>query len=157
MLVALASALGVDVPSPHDLMQAARNARAPEGQSAPPSATRGPHGGKLRVAIAQDIFAGGGTVAYDERIAELRPKAVAMVSPRTARSLEVEQGDVVDLTGGSATLAGLEVRVVSQADDNAITIIDAVPAAPANVFADGQEVRVQNVRSSRAALAAGVA
>jgi len=158
MLVALAAELGIAVPAPHELTAAARAPLAPVAlpfeEGAPPDA-----GGSeaapdaLRLAIASDIFAGGGTVFFDDRLAELRPQPSATFAPETAAANGVRAGDVVDLVAGERTLRDLVARVNRDAAAGFVTVIDGLPAAPASAFADGELVRVANVRVATDALA----
>ncbi|MBV9972181.1 MAG: molybdopterin-dependent oxidoreductase, partial [Candidatus Eremiobacteraeota bacterium] len=103
----------------------------------------------LRVSVQARIFAGGGTVAHDAWIQELRPLPEAAVSTSLARKLNIETGDCVDLEGAGFTMHDLLVEVRPSLPDDVVAIIDGLPDAPANLFAKDAEVSVTNVRSGR--------
>ncbi|MBV8728160.1 MAG: molybdopterin-dependent oxidoreductase, partial [Candidatus Eremiobacteraeota bacterium] len=104
---------------------------------------------QLVVAVQARIFAGGGTVAHDTRIEELRPLPEAAVSPATARRLNVETGDCIDLEGARFTVHDLLVEVRPTLPDGVVAIIDGLPDDPANVFGGDVAVSVVNIRHSR--------
>ncbi|MBV8364160.1 MAG: molybdopterin-dependent oxidoreductase [Candidatus Eremiobacteraeota bacterium] len=103
----------------------------------------------LRVNVQARIFAGGGTVAHDAWIQELRPLPEAAVSTSLARKLNIETGDCIDLEGAGFTMHDLLVEVRPSLPDDVVAIIDGLPDAPANLFAKDAEVSVTNVRSGR--------
>lgn len=146
MLVALAAELGIDVPAPGALLALAATPVAPAAAAfEEPSAA--PAGGPLRLTIATHIFAGGGTVWFDDRLAELRPEPSAAFAPATAADYGVCEGARVDLVAGERTLPDLIARVRDDVLPGTVVVIDGLPAAPANAFADGEGVRVENVRA----------
>jgi NADH-quinone oxidoreductase subunit G len=167
MLVALAAELGLALPAPDEL-QALASAAAPRtatsfadaaivgsgdspGIAATPTAP-----GSLRLALASHIFAGGGTVFFDDRLASLRPLPSATFAPEDAAAAGLAPGDLVDLAGpGEATLADLVVAIEPGASPGFVTVIDGLPGAPANAFAGGEAVALANVRAARGALTAG--
>jgi hypothetical protein len=156
MLVALAAALEFEVPAPHELAEAARSPKAPERSAKPNAEPRPvPGAGTLRVAVTTDIFAGGGTVWFDERIAELRPAGSATVNPKTAAALGLEAGDTVDVVSGDCAVRDLRVRIQDGVGDGVVSLVDGVPSAPANALETGDVAEVANVRKARAAAAAG--
>jgi len=153
ILVALAAELGIDLPAPHELLEAARAplvAVAASFGAAPAEAVSAGEASPdaLRLAIAADIFSGGGTVFFDERLAELRPQPSATFAPQTAAAHGVGGGDIVDLVADGRTLPGLTARIGRDALPGTVIVVDGLPAAPANAFADGEFVRVANVRAT---------
>ncbi|MBC5803545.1 MAG: molybdopterin-dependent oxidoreductase [Candidatus Eremiobacteraeota bacterium] len=156
MLVALAAELAAEVPGPEDVLARATaalpaathgfgDAAYSEGVTASKSdgmAAGKPGGGGLRIAVGSDIFAGGGTIWFDETLAELRPDPAATLSPATAARLDVHIGDRLDLlsSSGDDSLQGLVVRIDAGAPDDVVAVIDGLPEAPANSFADGDNV-----------------
>ncbi len=165
MLVALAAELQLDVPAPDELaaLATAAPAEAARGLSdpliagdAPPEAPAPAEAGDLRLALAGNVFAGGGTGRFDARLEPLRPVPSAAFAPQTAADAGVRAGDLIDLTGGSRTLAGLIVRVDDEALPGVVSVVDGLPEAPANAFAEGDLVRVSNVRAAAGVLAGSV-
>jgi len=156
MLVALASALEIAIPEPAELR---RRAAAPApvvatGFGDPavcgeprkrPGSGNGTSG--LRLVIDADVFAGGGTVRHDDRIAELRPQPIVRLNARTAAEAKVRDGDVADLVAGDRTLATMLIRVDAQCVDGTAVIVDDLPAAPASAFINGESVSLSNVRA----------
>ncbi len=152
LLVALAADLDVAIPAPGRLDAAVRErAAAPrELDAAPYDAPAAPAGGTLTLVVDAPIFAGGGTSAFDERIATLRPQALARVSAATARTLGVEAGDLVDLTtGGERFLRDLPIALDDGLADGTLAIADGLPDAPANALGTAATVALANVRSAR--------
>jgi hypothetical protein len=156
MLVALASALDVAIPEPAELR---RRAAAPApaiakgfgdpaicGESSKRAGSGNGTSG-LRLVIDADPFAGGGTVWHDDRIAELRPQPTVRLNARTAAEAKVRDAEVVDLVAGDRRLATLLVRVDEQCVDGTAAIVDALPAAPASAFVDGESVSFTNIRA----------
>jgi NADH-quinone oxidoreductase subunit G len=162
MLIALAAALNVAISDPDELHQRAA-APAPAGATGfgdpavcgplPKRATAG-KSDALRIAINPHAYTGGGTVYFDDRLGELRPRPTLALNARTAAKAGVAQGDLADLTAGEHRLAGLEVRIDKECLDGTVMVIDGLPDAPANVFADGENVAIGNVRAARALVAA---
>jgi NADH-quinone oxidoreductase subunit G len=153
MLVALAAELGVEIPTPHQLESYARvpkpaSTRAPDASDEASSAAQ-PARDALRVVVAADIFAGGGTVRFDDAIAELRPAQSVTFGPKTAASRGVGPGDVIDLEAGDRALRDLMVRVRDDAAEGVVAVVDGLPDAPANVLAHGEAVAVTRVRTAR--------
>ena len=109
----------------------------------------------LRLAIAAHPFAGGGTVLFDDRRHELRPAPSATFAPSTAAAAGLQAGELIDLVAGERTLRDLLVRVDRDALEGAVSVIDGLPAAPANAFAEGEAVAVGNVHVPQAALVGG--
>jgi NADH-quinone oxidoreductase subunit G len=159
MLVALASELGVDVPTPRHIETNARSYKPAVARPADETIerpSRAPSAeAALRVAVAANIFAGGGTVRFDDAIAELRPLPTATFGPRTAASSGVAPGDRIDLVAGDRALRDLAVRVDREGVEDVVRVVDGLPGAPANVLADGEAVAVANVRAGREFALAG--
>jgi NADH-quinone oxidoreductase subunit G len=155
MLVALADACSVTIPAPHEIAAAiAEPAKVARPAAAPATV---PSGGALRVAIGANIFAGGGTVWFDDRLGELRPVPAVALSPATAALLGIDSGDTVDLVAGDRTVANLRVHVYEDAADGVAGIVDGLPDAPANVLAAGESVTVANHRAARELAGTGAA
>ncbi|MBD5655206.1 MAG: molybdopterin-dependent oxidoreductase [Candidatus Eremiobacteraeota bacterium] len=153
MLIALAAELELDIPAPDALFARARAPFSPtadfaDAGVAPPAAPSPAALAGLRLAIASHIFAGGGTVWFDDRLAELRPAPSALFAPETAAIYGVREGDLLDLAAKDRTLRGLAARIASDAAPGVVVVIDGLPEAPANAFADGEDVRVENVRAA---------
>ena len=110
----------------------------------------------LRLAVQPRIFAGGGTVAHDSSIDELRPLPEAAISPSLARRLDLATGDCVDLQGDDFTMHDLLVEERSTLPDDVVAVIDGLADAPANVFAPAASVTIVNVRRSAELAGAGV-
>jgi len=174
MLVALAAELAVTVPSPHDLLARATGRIGVGasgfadahvvGESAPvqgsphaldTSANSGAASGPLRLVIATDVFAGGGTVFFDDRLGALRPTPTATFAATRARALGVQAGDLVDLVAEGRRLPGLLAVLSDDADPGFVTIVDGLPEVPANAFADGDAVGVENARAAERTLVTG--
>lgn len=159
MLIALADAVGVALPSPDAIVgsiASAFEAAVPASlvsESLFAAAAPAAPGGGLRLVVFDDIFAGGGTVWFDPQLSELRPKAVAIVSPATAAEAGVSSGDVVDLNVGESGLRDLLVRVESRAADGTVGVLDGLVAEPANRFASSAAASIGNVRRKRVPVA----
>ena len=157
MLIALADACGIEVPSPHQLAAVATQPPAVEGHAiASPAPAEGrPSQATLRVAIAEHIFAGGGTVRFDDRLGALRPAPIAAFAAATAAEHGLNDGDTIDLVAGERVLPGVRVRVNGDVPPGLVTVVAGLPDAPANVLADGEPVAVANVRAARELAATG--
>lgn len=180
MLVALATELNVAVPTPDELLA---RATAPLeasmhafGDAAYFDVTRRPsdggaaHASELRIAVAADIFAGGGSAWFDETVAELRPQPSATFAPATAARHGVRAGDRLDLVresdpsrtsepasdSGDVVLRALVARIDPGAREGFVAVIDGLPAAPANDFTDGENVTLHHVLSENTAETEGV-
>ena len=115
MLVALAEALAVAVPSPDEIEQRIRvlvsTAPAippmPEPDAVPRAMVERD---ALRVVVESTIFTGGGTLAHDAQLDELRTPPRATIHPQTAAQMTIPlvRGDVIDIAGpGGVKLRGL--------------------------------------------------
>ena len=155
ILVALAAELGVAIPAPDELLAQATASLAAASHGFGDAAfsdgvaPAAPAHDGLRVAVAANIFAGGGTVRYDDALGELRPAATATFAPATADAYGVRDGNAVDLVADDGrVLNDLIVRLSDTARGDVVTILDGLPEAPANAFADGDAVRVAGIRDA---------
>jgi len=158
IVVALAAALNIAIPAPAELDE---RATAPAAQVASglgdpalcgkPAAGAIAKTGSVRLAIATDSFAGGGTVYFDDRLGELRPKPTAKLNERTAALCGVRHGDAADIVAGDRVLGGLSVVVYAGCVDGVVTVFDGLPDAPASDFNAGETVTI----SKRARTLAG--
>lgn len=170
MFVALAAELDLAVAAPGVLLAHAsaaisttatafgdpKFARAPDAHSSAIGSANGAKNG-MRIAIATSVFSGGGTVYFDDRLGALRPSPTAAFARETAAMIGVHAGDLVDCVAGDRTLAGLVATIVEDAPSGVVTVIDGLPDAPANAFADGETVAIANVRSAETAQTVGAA
>ena len=167
MLIGLAEQLGVQLPSAEEVDREVitRLAHPDEGLTFGDDRyarvlqnARGASSG-LEVVLQTKIFAGGGTSAHDERLAQLRPLPEAALSPDDARSLGVQTGDYVDLAlaesagEGGAAMRDLLVDVRANMRSGYVTLIDGLSDDPANCFAEGARVQITNVRKAEGELA----
>ncbi len=140
IIIELAERLNVALPMPYEIEVRVRElVRTPPPEPAAgdllarPRAAAGP--GELRAIAEQTIFTGGGTLAFDPRIAELRARPRATVHPDTAAAHGIADGDLIDLTGSNgATLRGLAVAVEPRVPPGAVALLDGIPAAPLNAL-----------------------
>ncbi len=151
MLVALAAELGLAIPAPASIAAAVRElAAAPRAiDAAAYKAPPPPAAGRLTLVVDSPIFAGGGTAAFDERIAILRPLARARFAAGTARDLGIEPGDIVDLCAGDGYVRDLTVALDAALAPGTVAIVDGLPGAPANALGAAASVSLANVRSAR--------
>jgi len=109
------------------------------------------------VIVDSSIFTGGGTMAHDASVGELRNRPVALLHPVTAAqmTLPLERGDVIELTGpGGARLGGLMVLIDEGVPEGAVVLIDGIPEAPVNALGGVPGVTVSSKRSARELLGA---
>jgi NADH-quinone oxidoreductase subunit G len=148
MLVALAEALGVTLPSPEqlDALVRERAAGTPHNPPLPP-----PDGvpraiasaETLRVVVESAIFTGGGTLAHDARAQTLAVRPAARVNPESAARLDLLDGDVIDVAGPErARLDGLTVALDSTVPEGAVALVDGVPNAPLNLLRGAVSVMI---------------
>jgi NADH-quinone oxidoreductase subunit G len=150
LIVDLAERLGVELPLPDALEAKVRElvAAPPPSERPTPTyvlATAPAAGGALRVIPQSAIFTGGGTLAFDPTIAELRARPRATLHPRTGNALGLADGDLVDVgaaTGG-ATLRDLTVAVDERIAENAVGLVDGLVEAPLNALGVNPAVRVE--------------
>jgi anaerobic selenocysteine-containing dehydrogenase len=152
MLVDIAQALGVAIPEPGALEGAVRlAAAAPSAWGPPDVVTLGAaaaEAGGLRLIVEAAIFSGGGTSAFDERAAGLRPGPRAAFHPQTAAALHIADGDRVDLaaSSGRGELLGLTAVLSPRIPPGAVAVVDGISGAPANAFEPGAGVRMTPAR-----------
>lgn len=153
MVIALAERLGVDLPLAEELDAVVLRhlAQAPEeftlGDDRFASAGAQPRSHKPAVVTETRIFAGGGTSAHDDRIAELRCLPEAAISTEDAIEFGVETGDYIDLSSGERTMHDLLVEVRPGVPQGTIVLIGGLPDGPANLFGAGA-VEVSNIRKN---------
>ena len=155
IIVALAEKLRVELPVAEEVDAAVlRNlAKAPEdftlGDERFGAAPTQKHKrDALTLVVQSNIFAGGGTSAHDERIAELRPLPEAALSSEDAEKLGVKTGDYVDLVSGAddeAVMHDLLVDVREGMRNGMVALIGGLSDGPC-IFAAGASVSVTNIR-----------
>ncbi len=165
MLIALYDALGLPAPFMVSLEERVIEHLAhdplrfgfgePSLCGTPPSVRSSGNG--LRVIAERRIFGGGGTVAFDERIAALRPLPQAAISMTDANLLAVETSDYIDLQCGEQTMHDLLVEVRTGLERGTVVVIAGLPDEPANSLPPGSRVEVVNVRQGAARAVAGAA
>ena len=148
LFVDLAERLGVTLPLPDALETMVHElVRTPPAEPPAPAyvrATAAPHDGALRVIPETTIFTGGGTLAFDAAIAELRTAPRATLHPDTAAALALVDGDVVDATGANgAVLRGLALRVDERVPAGAVALVDGIVQAPLNALGASPSVRLE--------------
>ena len=164
MIVKLAQALGVALPSAEQVAERAAAAVQADasgvefGDSLVCGGTELPGAvgekSRLRVVVAPNIFAGGGTLAHDVPASGLRAVPRLTLAAGDAARLELEDGDLVDIAGYRGSAADLEVAVGRHVLDGQVVIIGGLPDAPANVMHDDL-IEIARIRRRRGALAAG--
>jgi NADH-quinone oxidoreductase subunit G len=139
VIVELAQKLAVSLPLPdavdarvRDLVLTPPAAPTAADLTAHPRVAAG--AGELRVIAEHTIFTGGGTLAFDTRIAELRTQPRASIHPETANALAVAAGDLVNLTAAGAALRELIVVVDPRVPAGAVALVDGLPGAPLNAL-----------------------
>ncbi|HEX3465510.1 MAG TPA: molybdopterin-dependent oxidoreductase [Candidatus Elarobacter sp.] len=163
LIVDLAERLGVTLSFPDQLEAKIRELIAtPPSEPPTPAyvqATTTVAEGALRVIPQAAIFTGGGTLAFDPTITELRTPPRATLHPDTANALGVSDGDVVNITatntgGANATAANvtgasgaalrdLIVHVDEHIPPGAVGLVEGVVSAPLNVLGVSPSVRVE--------------
>ncbi len=143
VFVALAEHLGVELPLPDaidaKIRELVRTAPPPPGAPAHVRSTLNAAEGALRVIPETSIFTGGGTLAFDARIAELRTTARATIHPDTARALGFAEGDRVSVSA-TPLLRDLVVVVDPRVPAGAVALVDGVAAAPLGALAGAVSV-----------------
>ncbi len=172
MLLALADRLGVQTPPVEELVASvmAHSAGAAQtfgmgderfarvvlvqSQSDEPQSTDDA-GEDFEVLPETRIFAGGGTSAHDDRIAELRPLPQAALSPNDAQRLGLANGTYIDLSIGEngTVMHDLLVEIRPNLADGIVVLIDGLPDDPANISAEHRRARVRNARNLEKAAA----
>jgi NADH-quinone oxidoreductase subunit G len=144
-IVLLAEALGIPLPAVATMEHAIRElVRTPPAfaPDAVPGAAAPIPSGTLRVVREMTIFTGGGTLAHDPLIAELRTGPRATLHPDTARALGLVPGDVVTAAADDASLHGLAVVIDPRVPAGAVTLVDGIAAAPLNALGTAAAVRL---------------
>jgi NADH-quinone oxidoreductase subunit G len=149
ILVMLADALGVALPAVAELEQTVRAAlRTPPASDprdfTPPAPAAPPAAGELRVIAETTIFTGGGTLAFDPALADLRTRPRATLHPQTALALGVHDGDLVIAGAASgATLRGLTAVLDPRVPPGAVALVEGVLAAPLSALGGAPSVRLE--------------
>ena len=160
MIVGLGQQLGVELPTAGELDETIikRLAAEPEaftfGDERYARVLRQSQNDKdegLRVVLQTKIFAGGGTSAHDDRLAELRPLPEAALSQDDATALGLNTGDYIDMQCGATVIHDLLVDVRPTMPRGAVALIDGLPDDPANCFPEGAMVQITNIRVVRQA------
>ncbi|GAC1573735.1 MAG: NADH-quinone oxidoreductase subunit G [Candidatus Elarobacter sp.] len=148
-IVGLAEALGVTLPSPDELEA---KVRALVKTAPPPPAANdrtptfsgaGVDGG-LRVIACATIFSGGGTLAFDPRIEQLRTVPRASIHPDTARALGFAHGEPVNVVApNGAALRGIAAVVDARVPAGAVALVDGLPLAPLNALGAAAHVKLE--------------
>ena len=145
-IVALAERLGVELPLPgaveEKVRELVRSAPPPPGAPAHVRSTAKPAEGALRVIPETTIFTGGGTLAFDARLAELRTPARATLHPDTARALGIAEGDRVSVSA-TPLLRDLVVVLDPRVPADAVALVDGVPGAPLGALAGAASVTLE--------------
>jgi len=151
VIVELAERLGVTLPAPDELDATVRRLvrTAPATPPDEPQyrrATADAPSGALRVIADAAIFTGGGTLAFDAAIGELRARPYARINPATARALGLGEGEPVNVAGANgATLYGLAVRIDEHVAEGAVALLDGLVQAPLNALGLDPAVRLEKV------------
>ncbi len=161
MLVALAEALGVQLPAADEIegrigvlvSQAPAIPDMPEPEKVPPRAAV--ESETLRVIAAANILSGGGTMAHDTTLAGLRIGPQASIHPRTAAAMKLGRGDLIDVAGPDrGRIDGLSVVLDEHVPEGAVVLVEGVPGAPLNALRGAVNVHVAGKRSANALLEA---
>jgi NADH-quinone oxidoreductase subunit G len=158
ILIGLAGRLGLELPGDGEV--SLRAARPPTGgriadlslgdERLIGPAAHSPRGrepfaeGALRIVFGTEIFAGGGTMAHDERIESLRPRPSVALSPETARRLGLASGESVDLIHAAGALRELRLRIEPALAADVLGLVDGIPEAPANTVVTDGEIRLES-------------
>ncbi|HEV2738412.1 MAG TPA: molybdopterin-dependent oxidoreductase [Candidatus Elarobacter sp.] len=146
VMVALAEQLGVELPLPDaieaQIRELVRTPPPPPGAPAYVRSTAKASDGALRVIPETTIFTGGGTLAFDARIAELRTPARATIHPDTARALGVADGDRVGVTA-TPLLRDLVVVVDPRVPAGAVALVEGIAAAPLSALRNAASVTLE--------------
>jgi NADH-quinone oxidoreductase subunit G len=147
VLVMLADALGVALPTVAELektvRELVRSAPAPDPRDFTAAAPAATGAGELRAIPETTIFTGGGTLAFDAGIAELRTAPRATLHPQTALALGVRDGDRVNASAGGASLRDLTAVLDPRVPPGAVALVDGILAAPLNALGGATSVRLE--------------
>jgi anaerobic selenocysteine-containing dehydrogenase len=144
--VMLADELHVALPMPDEMektiVRLVKTAPARQLASPAPAAANADAG--LRVVAETTIFTGGGTLAFDSRIAELRTVPRATLHPETALRLGVADGDLVTVSApNGGTLRELVAVIDERVPDGAVALVDGLPLAPLNALGGAPVVTLE--------------
>ena len=145
LLVMLADALGIALPTVDALERSVHEAVRSKGL--PPDVAPNPNppsvGDGLKLIREAAIFAGGGTLAFNEAIAHLRTAQRATVNPATARKLGLAEGAKVRISApGSAMVANVPLLVSTRVPEGAVALVDGLGAAPLNLLGETASVTI---------------
>ena len=145
-IVLIDEALGIALPGvaamEHAIRELVRTPPAFAPDAAPGAAATIPSGA-LRVVRETTIFTGGGTLAHDDRIAQLRTAPRATLHPDSARALGLVPGDVVSVVAEDASLPGLAVVIDPRVPAGAVALVDGIAAAPLNTLGTAAVVKLE--------------
>ena len=136
LIVELAERLGVALPLPDEIDATMRELvrtppNAPPGEPQYRRSSAAAPGGALRVIADAAIFTGGGTLAFDPAIGELRARRHARDQPRHGAALGLADGEAVNVAGGNGTrLYDLVVRIDEHVAAGAVALLDGLVHAP---------------------------
>jgi hypothetical protein len=141
----LADALGVTLPNVDALERAVHDAVKAAGL--PPDVAPNPEppsiGEGLKLIRESAIFAGGGTLAFNDAIAHLRTAQRATVNPATARKLGLAEGAKVHISApGTATVSDVPLLVSTRVPEGAVALVDGLGAAPLNLLGETASVTI---------------
>ncbi|HEY4439048.1 MAG TPA: molybdopterin-dependent oxidoreductase [Candidatus Elarobacter sp.] len=146
LLVLLAEALGIELPPIATIEAKVRElVRTPpsfQPDAGPPPALPAAPSRELRVIRRSAIFTGGGTLAFDTRIAELRTQPRAYLHPATARDFGVVPGDLVTISAGENALRDLSAVLDPDVAPGAVALVDGLPVAPLNLLGGAPFVKL---------------
>jgi NADH-quinone oxidoreductase subunit G len=146
-LVMLAEELHVALPMPDEMETTIhRLLKTAPGSDLTAAAPKGADAGTtgLRVVAETAIFTGGGTLAFDARIAELRAEPRATLHPDTALRLDVAGGDLVTVTAPNGRVLRELVAVIDErVPADAVALLDGLPLAPLNALGGAPVVTLE--------------
>jgi hypothetical protein len=100
--------------------------------------------GGLRLIAETTIFTGGGTLAFDPRIAELRTVPRARMHPDIANALGIADGEPVTVSAANgASLRELVAVLDPRVPVGAVALVDGLPLAPLNALGYAATVRLE--------------
>ncbi|MBV9440478.1 MAG: molybdopterin-dependent oxidoreductase, partial [Candidatus Eremiobacteraeota bacterium] len=147
LLVLLAEQLGVALPNVAQLEQRVRDGvrTPPTNFALPPVTPRGPGvDGGVRLIAETTIFTGGGTLAFDRVLTDLRTNQRATLHPATAAHLGIVDGEPLAVTAANGSgLRDVPAVLDPRVPEGAVALIDGIPSAPLNVLGDAVSVRLE--------------
>ncbi len=155
IVVGLARALEIELPDSDEIERAtiAAAAALPVGiafgdERFAGAAKKDLSGEGLRLHVLHHAFAGGGTLAHDERIAALQPEPTAAFAAADADRLGIRAGDRIDLVGAGGTIGDLLAERRDTLAPGNVAFVGLRSGSAANEIAVGSRVRVENIRHS---------